>query len=75
MKKSILVVAQEMSLRGKVARLLQSAGYAVELAANEKRALELVADRKIEAAIVAPGSGLVGLAFAAVGAAFPGVPS
>jgi LuxR family maltose regulon positive regulatory protein len=63
-KKSILVVAQEMSLRGKVARLLQSAGYAVELAANEKRALELVADRKIEAAIVAPGSGLVGLAFA-----------
>ncbi len=64
MRKRVLVVAQEMALRAKIARLLQSAGYAVELAASEKRALELVANGKIEAAIAAASSDLAGLAFA-----------
>jgi DNA-binding response OmpR family regulator len=53
-----------MELRAKIARVLQPAGYAVELAASEKRALELIADGKIETAIVVPSSGPAGLAFA-----------
>src|SRR5262245_1060919 len=39
-----------------------TAGYAVELAEGEKRALEVAAGGEIEAAIVVPGSGLASLA-------------
>jgi two-component system OmpR family response regulator len=60
----VLVAAQDMALRAKIARLLQSAGYVVELASSEKRALELVANGKIKVAIVATRPGLAGLAFA-----------
>jgi DNA-binding response OmpR family regulator/class 3 adenylate cyclase/predicted ATPase len=63
MRKLVLVVAQETALRAKIARLLQPAGYAVELAASEKRALELIVSEHIDAAIVMPGTGLAGLAF------------
>ena len=41
MKKCILVVAPQIELRARIARVLQSAGYAVELAESEKRALAL----------------------------------
>ena len=64
MRKLVLVVARETALRAKIARLLQPAGYAVELAANEKRALEVVANAGIDAAIVVTGAGLADLAFA-----------
>ena len=64
MRKLVLVVAQDTALRARIARLLQPAGYAVELAANEKRALELVINERIDAAIVVTGSGLADLAFA-----------
>jgi DNA-binding response OmpR family regulator len=64
MRKLVLVVAQETALRAQIARLLQPAGYAVELAASEKRALELVVKEDIDTAIVVPGSGLAGLVFA-----------
>ena len=64
MKKLVLVVAQETALRAKIARLLQPAGYAVELAASEKRALELIVNEDIAAAIVVIGAGHAGLAFA-----------
>jgi DNA-binding response OmpR family regulator/class 3 adenylate cyclase/predicted ATPase len=64
MKKLVLVVAQATALRARIARLLQPAGYAVELAANEKRALELIVNEDIDAAIVATDAGLGGLAFA-----------
>ena len=64
MRKLVLVVAQETALRAKIARLLQPAGYAVELAASEKRAFELIVNENIVAAIVVPGAGLAGLAFA-----------
>jgi class 3 adenylate cyclase/DNA-binding response OmpR family regulator/predicted ATPase len=64
MRKLVLVVAQETALRARIARLLQPAGYAVELAANEKRALEVVANERIDAAILVTGSGLADLAFA-----------
>ena len=64
MRKLILVVARETALRAKIARLLQPAGYAVELAADEKRALELTVNEDIDAAIVVTGAGLAGLAFA-----------
>ena len=60
----ILVVVQEMDLRARIARGLHSSGYAVELATDERRALKLVSDQKINAAIVAPGSTFAGLAMA-----------
>ena len=61
--KLVLVVAQGTALRAKIARLLQPAGYAVELAADERRALDL-AVQGIDAAILVTGSGLADLAFA-----------
>jgi DNA-binding response OmpR family regulator/class 3 adenylate cyclase/predicted ATPase len=64
MKKLILVVAQETAVRAKIARFLHPAGYAVELAASEKRALALLVNEQIDAAILVPGSGFAGLAFA-----------
>ena len=57
----ILVVAQQIELRARIARVLQSAGYAVELAESQKRALELAAGGQIETAIVVPSSDLAGL--------------
>ena len=59
MKKHVLVVAHQLELRAKIGGLLQSAGYAVDLAADEKRALHLAADAAIEAAVVVPSSGSV----------------
>jgi DNA-binding response OmpR family regulator/class 3 adenylate cyclase/predicted ATPase len=64
MKKLVLVVAQETAFRARLARLLQPAGYAVELAANEKRALKLTANEVIDTAIIVTGAGLAGIAFA-----------
>jgi class 3 adenylate cyclase/DNA-binding response OmpR family regulator len=51
-RKPVLVVAQQIELRARIARVLQSAGYAVELADGQKRAFELAAGGRIEAAIV-----------------------
>jgi DNA-binding response OmpR family regulator/class 3 adenylate cyclase len=59
MRKSVLVVAQQIELRARIARMLQSAGYAVELAGSQKRALELASAGQIEAAIVVALPGLV----------------
>jgi DNA-binding NarL/FixJ family response regulator len=58
MRKSVLVVAQPIELRARIARMLQSAGYAVELAESRKRALELAPGGQIEAAIVVDLPGL-----------------
>src|SRR5262245_13220186 len=63
-RRCILVVAQQIELRARIARVLQSAGYTVELAENEKRAFELIGSGKIDAAIVALGPGLIGTAVA-----------
>src|SRR5215467_2218523 len=60
-RRCILVVAQQIELRARIARVLQSAGYAVELAECEERALELAAGGQIEAAIVVPSTDLAGL--------------
>jgi class 3 adenylate cyclase/DNA-binding response OmpR family regulator/predicted ATPase len=57
----ILIVAQQIELRARIARVVQSAGYAVELAGAQKRALELAAGKQIEAAILVHGSDLNGL--------------
>jgi predicted ATPase/DNA-binding response OmpR family regulator/class 3 adenylate cyclase len=62
--KHVLVVAQGTALRAKIARLLQPAGYAVELAADERRALDLAVHAGIDAAILVIGSDLADLAFA-----------
>ena len=53
-----------MDLRAKIARGLHSYGYSVELASDECRALGLASHQGINAAIVAPGSSLAGLAMA-----------
>src|SRR5262245_61586459 len=51
-RKSVLVVAQQIQLRARIARVLHSAGYGAELAENPKRALELARRKDIHAAIV-----------------------
>jgi class 3 adenylate cyclase/DNA-binding response OmpR family regulator/predicted ATPase len=61
LRKHVLVVAQQTSLRARIARMLYSAGYAVELAESERHALDLVAAKKFQAAIV-HSAGLAGLA-------------
>src|SRR5262249_39150565 len=61
MRKCILVVAQQIELRARIARVLQSAGYAVELAESQKRALAVVTEGQIEAAIVVLSTDLAGL--------------
>jgi DNA-binding response OmpR family regulator len=58
MQKRVLIVAEEIDLRARIARVLQPAGYSVELADNEKRALRLALNHKFDAALVAPGSSL-----------------
>ena len=62
MRKCVLVVATEVELRARFACALQSAGYAVELACDEQRALKLAADCNFHVAIVAPGPSLASLA-------------
>jgi len=64
MKKLVLVVAQETAFRAKIARLLQPAGYAVELAANKKRALELIVNQAIDVAIIVSSADVAGIALA-----------
>jgi DNA-binding response OmpR family regulator len=58
MQKRVLIAAEEINLRARIARLLQSVGYSVELADNEKRALKLAFNHKFNVAIVAPGASL-----------------
>jgi DNA-binding response OmpR family regulator/class 3 adenylate cyclase len=62
--KCVLVVAEEIDLRARIACGLRSSGYGVELATEESRALSLVSSQRINAAIVAPGLSLAGLAMA-----------
>lgn len=56
MKRKVLVIAADVTLRGAVARILQLAGYAVELAADAERARKLLEAGGIDAAIVVPAS-------------------
>ena len=60
-RKSVVVVAQQIQLRARIARVLHSAGYGAELAENPKRALELAARKDIQAAIVVQSRDLAGL--------------
>src|SRR5215813_11344963 len=60
-RKSVLVVAQQIELRARIARVLHSAGYGAELAGNQKRALELAARKDIQAAIVVQSPDLADL--------------
>src|SRR5262245_54703730 len=61
-RKSVLVVAQQIELRARIARVLHSAGYGAELAGNQKRALELAARKDIQAALGVHSTDLAGLA-------------
>ena len=60
-QRRVLIVAQQIELRARIARVLQSAGHTVELAGSRIRALELAAGKKIEAAIIVRSSDLNGL--------------
>src|SRR5262245_66059837 len=60
MRKNVLVVAQQIELRARIARVLHSAGYGAELAGNEERALELAARKDIQAASVVHRTDLAG---------------
>jgi DNA-binding response OmpR family regulator/class 3 adenylate cyclase len=60
-KRCILVVARQIELRARIARVLHSAGYAVELAESQKRAVEVATRAQIEVAIVVLSSDLAGL--------------
>src|SRR5262249_18585902 len=60
-RKKVLVVAQQIELRARIARVLHSAGYGAELAGNQKRALELAVRNDIQAAIVVHSTDLAGL--------------
>jgi len=62
MRKHVLFVAREVELRARLGCALQSAGYAVELACEEQRALRLAADCNFHVAIVAPGPSIASLA-------------
>src|SRR5262249_50597671 len=61
MRKNVLIVAQHIELRARIARVLHSAGYGAELAGNQKRALELAARKDIQAAIVVQSPDLADL--------------
>jgi DNA-binding NtrC family response regulator len=54
MRHSILVVAQDVTLRSTLARWLLPAGYLVELAESDRRAREVLADRRMALTIVVP---------------------
>src|SRR5262245_7245090 len=54
MQKHVLIAAEEIDLRARIARVLQSVGYRVELAENAKRALNLALNHKFNVALVAP---------------------
>ena len=60
-RKNVLVVAQQIELRARIARVLHSAGYGAELAGNQRRALELAARKDIQAAIVVHSTDLASL--------------
>ena len=58
MRPLVLIVAANIDLRARIARQLQTSGFAVELASDDGRALRLVSERNFLAAIVALGSRL-----------------
>src|SRR6476660_755853 len=62
----VLIVAQEIELRARIARVLQSAGHSVELAGSRARALELAAGKKIErqSSFIAATSTVLGRSYA-----------
>jgi DNA-binding response OmpR family regulator/class 3 adenylate cyclase/predicted ATPase len=57
MRHSILVVAQDVALRSTLARWLMPAGYFVELAENDRRAREILANHQMALTIVVPTAG------------------
>src|SRR4051812_1838820 len=61
LRKRVLIVAQGIEVRGRIARVVQSAGHVVELAGCRTRALELAASKKIDTAIVVSSEEFIGL--------------
>jgi class 3 adenylate cyclase/DNA-binding response OmpR family regulator/predicted ATPase len=56
MRPRVLVLAADIDLRARIARELQSSGFAVELASDDERALKLAAEGNLQKAIVALGA-------------------
>jgi class 3 adenylate cyclase/DNA-binding response OmpR family regulator/predicted ATPase len=61
MRPRVLLVAADIELRARIARELQSSGFAVELASDDERARLLAAEGNFLAAIVALGAGAANL--------------
>ena len=57
----VLLLAEDVDLRARIARELHSSGFAVELASDDERALELAAKSSFLKAIVALGAGAANL--------------
>src|SRR5262245_60053257 len=62
MRQCVLVVARDATLRSTLARWLMPAGYSVELAENDRRAREVLADQQMALTIVAPTADAAGAA-------------
>jgi class 3 adenylate cyclase/DNA-binding response OmpR family regulator len=60
-QRRVLIVAEQIEERARIARVVQSAGHNVELAGTRTRAFELAACKKIEVAIVVHSGDLDGL--------------
>ena len=58
MRHRILVVAQNVTLRSTLARWLMPAGYLVELAENDRRARQLLANQRMALTIMVPSAGV-----------------
>ena len=56
MRPRVLLLAADIDLRARIARELQSSGFAVELASDDERALKLAAESNFQKAIVALGA-------------------
>jgi class 3 adenylate cyclase/DNA-binding response OmpR family regulator/predicted ATPase len=61
MRPRVLLLAEDVDLRARIARELHSSGFAVELASDDERALELAAKSSFLKAIVALGAGAANL--------------
>src|SRR5262249_35167609 len=60
MRQCVLVVARDATLRSTLARWLMPAGYSVELAENDRRAREVLADHQMALTTAAPTADAAG---------------
>jgi DNA-binding response OmpR family regulator/class 3 adenylate cyclase/tetratricopeptide (TPR) repeat protein len=57
LEKLVLIAAENLGVRARIARVLQSAGYTLELASSWQRGLQLASKHRFDVAIVVASSG------------------